>query len=156
MVNRVAERVLAIISAVFTTFALVGSVVFLGLINVGLSDAEMRADIEAEIYNDPTFTVEEADMIVMVIDVMAGFMWVVIIALIISLVLNIIGMFLIWNSSNAKVAGILFILSGLINFILSISSILLYIAAVLSFTKKPSENVPQVGNESSESDFRPL
>ena len=40
------------------------------------------------------------------------------------------------NNKNPKLAGIMFILAGLFAFVLSLTSILLYIAGILCFTRK--------------------
>ena len=81
-----------------------------------------------------------------------------IIVMIISVVLNIIGIVNIWNNKNAKLAGIMFIIAGVVGGLLSLSSILLYIAAILCFTKKPPlQDDPYVGDQSSgDGMMRPL
>ena len=71
-------------------------------------------------------------------------MWLIIIGLIISLILTIIGIVNIWKNKNPKLAGTMFIIAGLSAGILSLTSILLYIAGILCFTKKPPlTNEPQ-------------
>lgn len=154
MISRVPERILSVIAAIITAFTLLASSIGLGLLKEGLADDEFRADFEAEILSDPSFTGEDAELILMFMDLFGTFMWAIVIALIISLLLNVFGVFLIWNSKNAKAAGGLFILSGLINFILSPSSILLYVAAILSFTKKPPAQMNIIEEE--HDDLRPL
>jgi hypothetical protein len=87
-----------------------------------------------------------------------GFFWLLIIGLIISLVLNIIGIVNIWRNKNAKLAGIMFIIAGVLAGLLSLSSILLYITAILCFTKKPplQDNLYSGEQTSGDGTMRPL
>ena len=84
-------------------------------------------------------------------------MWLIIIGLIISLVLTIIGIVNIWNNKNPKLAGIMFIIAGVFGGILSLPSILLYIAGILCFTKKPPlTDEPQFMDDQYDGTMRPL
>lgn len=135
--NRTAERVLSIIavvmSAVGTIFAFIG----MGFFNLMKNDPAIRQEMEMEFMADPTMTASDIEAIFTFFDVIGGVMWLIIIAMILSIILNIIGIVNIWNNKNAKLAGIMFIIAGVLAGILSLTSILLYIAAILCFTKKP-------------------
>ncbi len=136
MINRTAEKVLSIVSLVFTALALLPSFILV-IFGKALSDGEIRRELEADVYADPTLEPEEAQMVLSILDSVSGFGWFIVIVLFISLIATIVGMVSIWNNKNPKLAGIMFIIAGLFVFIISPTSIMLYIAAILSFTKKP-------------------
>lgn len=147
--SRTAESVLGIISAIFTVLA----IILLSLVVIGgsaaIQDDTISSEIQQEILRDPTLTGQEAEAVAQVFDILPGvfgvFGWGLIIALVISLVLNIIGIVSVRKNKNPKLAGIMFILSGLLAGILSLTSILLYVAAIMCFVRKApmhlSENV---------------
>lgn len=136
MINRTAERVLSIIAAILTTIGLAGSVLLGIFFNVGISQPEILEEIRLGMASDGTLTPSEVDMFMGFVESFSVFIWILVIAAFISLVLNIIGTVKIWNNANPKAAGVLFIVSGLFGGIISLPSILLYIAGILCFTKK--------------------
>ncbi|AOV06651.1 DUF4064 domain-containing protein [Sporosarcina ureilytica] len=142
--KRTAEKVLSIISLVFTVLSIAGSFIFVGIMKA-FTNGALRSEIEMELYADPELTVEDVDMILSVIEYFEGFSWFIVVVLVISLIATIIGMIFMWKEKNPKLAGILFIVAGLFAFILSPTSIMLYIAAILCFTRKP----PLATNETS-------
>lgn len=109
----------------------------MALIKLMKNDPTFKQDFERDMLADPAMTPADLDAIYTVFNVMGGFFWMIIIGMIISIVLNIIGIINIWNNKNAKLAGIMFIIAGVLGGILSLPSILLYVAAILCFTKKP-------------------
>ncbi|MCZ2260396.1 DUF4064 domain-containing protein [Sporosarcina sp. G11-34] len=135
--SRTAEKVLSIISAVFTALSIVGSLIGLAFFKGFISDPVMRAELEADFLSDPAFAQQDVEILFMVMDSFVGFSWLIIVGLIISLIVTIVGIVAIWNNKNPKLAGAMFIVGGLFAGILSLTSILLYIAAVLSFVRKP-------------------
>ncbi|MCG3086753.1 DUF4064 domain-containing protein [Sporosarcina cyprini] len=135
--NRTAEKVLSIIAVVLTALGTVGAFFGVGMLKLITSDPAFRSEMEMELLSDPTFTPQDVEMFFNVFDILGGVIWLIIIALMISLVLNIIGIVNIWNNKNAKLAGIMFIIAGVLGGVLSLSSILLYVAGILCFTKKP-------------------
>ncbi|CAM3219552.1 DUF4064 domain-containing protein [Filibacter tadaridae] len=135
--NRTAEKVLSIISAVFTVIGVILSFITMAFLNYIKSDPAVRSEIEAELLTDPAFKPGDMEIVFGIFDALGGFMWLIIIALIISLILTIVGIVSIWNNKNPKLAGTMFIIGGLLAGILSLTSILLYIAGILCFTKKP-------------------
>lgn len=139
--SRIGEIVLGVISAVFTAI----SVVVVSLIVISgsavIQDEMFNSSLQQEILNDPTLTGQDAEIIVQIVDLLPNvfgvFGWGFVIALIISLVLNIVGVVSITKNKNSKLAGIMFILAGIFAGILTLTSILLYIAAILCFVRKP-------------------
>lgn len=156
--KRTAERVLSIIGAAFTGISVVLGIAFMSFLNVVKSDQMAQGDFEKEMLSiDPTMTPEDLDVFLSVMDFMGGMMWLLIMGLIISLVLSIIGIVKVWNNSNPKLAGILFIISGVLGGILSLASILLYIAAILCFVRKaPIAEDTHFLNDQYDDTMRPL
>ena len=135
--NRTAERVLSIIAVILTGIGTILGFLGIALFNLIKNDPTVREEIEMEMMTDPTLSAADVDMFFDLFDVFGGFLWAIIIVMIISIVLNIVGIVNIWNNKNAKLAGIMFIIAGILGGILTLPSILLYIAAILCFTKKP-------------------
>lgn len=130
----------------------------MALVNLMKNDPTIKSDFERDMLTDPTMTQADLDAIYSIFTFMGGFIWLIIIGLIISVVLTIIGTVNIWNNKNAKLAGIMFIIAGVLGGLLSLSSILLYIAAILCFTKKlPLQDDSYVSDQSSgDGMMRPL
>ncbi|MEK4487465.1 DUF4064 domain-containing protein [Psychrobacillus sp. FSL H8-0484] len=137
--SRTGEIVLGVISAIISVI----SVISLSLLIIGGSatfqEAEFSNILEQEILNDPTL--EDPVLVAQGVDTFINLFtvlgWVFVIAILISLVLNIFGIVFIAKNKNAKLAGIMFILAGVFAGIISFTSILLYIAAILCFVRKP-------------------
>lgn len=154
--NRTAERVLSIIALVFTALALIPSFLLI-LFGKMLSDENIQNEVTMDLKSDPQFTSEDVDIVLSLLDgvgTMSWLGWGLVFTLIISIVMTIIGMVAIWNNKNPKLAGIMFIVAGLFAFVLSLGSILLYIAAILCFTKKAP--TPPMVEEVYDGDMRPL
>ena len=139
--SRTGETVLASISAVFTV---IGTILLSFLViggNTAFQDAAFISEFEQEILSDPTLTSQDAEMITQFTEVFINlfglFGWGFIISLVISLILNIIGIVSVYKNKKPKNAGILFIVAGLFAGILSLTSILLYVAAIMCFVRKP-------------------
>ncbi|MDS9472155.1 DUF4064 domain-containing protein [Sporosarcina pasteurii] len=155
--KRTAEKVLSVISLVFTVLSVIGSFIFVAIMKT-FTEGTLRTEIEMELYADPELTVEDVDMILSVLEYFEGFSWFIVVVLVISLIATIIGMIFMWNEKNPKLAGIMFIVAGLFAFILSPTSIMLYIAAILCFTRKPplaAEDQSFIDNQYDDS-MRPL
>ena len=139
--SRTGEIVLGVISAIMTLLSIV--LVTIGVVSGSsvLKDEAFTTEFQNVIADDPTMT--EADLQIindnmdLVIDAFSIFGWVFIIILVISLILNIIGIISISKNKKPKLAGIMFILAGLFAGILTPTSILLYIAAIMCFVRKP-------------------
>ena len=135
--KRTAEKVLSIISVIFTALSIVLGFMGLGFLKLFTSDPTIRTDFEKEMLDfDSTLTPSDVESVFVYLDLVEDFGWFLIVALIVSLITTIIGIVFIWNNKNSKLAGIMFIISGLFAFILSPTSILLYIAGILCFTRK--------------------
>ncbi len=102
------------------------------------SDPSFQMEFEQEILMNPAITQEEIEIMNTFLGIFGGTMWFIIIALIIGTVLMIIGLVNIWNSKNPKLAGILFLIAGVLAGFISFPSILLYIAGILCLVRKPS------------------
>jgi len=135
--NRTAEKVLSIIAVVLSTIGVVFGFLFMAVINLMKSDPTFKMEFENEIMSDPAMTPADLDAMYTIFNVMGGFIWLIIIGMLISVILAIVGIVNIWKDKNAKLAGIMFIIAGVIGGLISLPSILLYVAAVLCFTKKP-------------------
>lgn len=158
MIKRTAEKVLSIISLIFTVIAVLFSFIFVVFGKVLTEDA-VRQELEAEIYaDDPSLDPTEVQMILEILGSISGFGWFSVIVLLISLIATIVGMVSIWNNKNAKLAGIMFIIAGLFAFVLSPTSIMLYVAGILCFVKKPphTPSAPLEGEGSYDDSMRPL
>ncbi|WP_144513606.1 DUF4064 domain-containing protein [Bacillus sp. FJAT-22090] len=139
--SRIGELVLGVISAVFSVIAIIllsvsvvqGSTVFQ---EEGFNDL-----FEQEIMSDPNLSSQDAEAITQGLDVFLDLFtilgWGFIISIVISLVLNILGILFINKNKKPKLAGVMFILAGLLAGIISLTSILLYIAAIMCFVRKP-------------------
>ena len=156
--KRTAEKVLSIISAVLTVIGVILSFAILAFLNYIKSDPAIQDDFRTEILLfDPTLNNADIEIFFTVFNFLGSFMWLIIIGLIISLILIVIGLVNIWNNKNPKLAGILFIIAGLMGGILNLTSILLYIAGILCFTKKPPfTQEPQFVDDQYNGTMRPL
>lgn len=156
--KRTAEKTLGIISAIFTLLGIVGSFAFSAIMKLAMSDSESLGKFEADLYADPQLTPEDVDIILSLVGTMEKFGTVSGVLLIISLVLTIIGLVAIWNSKNATLAGVMFIIAGLFAFVISPTSIMLYIAGILCFTRKspPMSTDHDVDRASEYEPMRPI
>jgi hypothetical protein len=156
--SRTAEKVLSILSLVLTVIGVIVSFASLALFNYLKSDSLIQKEFEAQILlADPTLTPEHIEVIYGVSGIIGGFMWLIIISLIVSLILTIIGIVNIWKDKNPKLAGTMFVIAGLTAGILSLTSILLYIVGILCFTKKlPLTNESQFEDDKYDGTMRPL
>src|SRR5690606_4729068 len=136
---RAGEKVLGIIGIVFNILAI-------ALIGFGMASyssvqgtPEFQQYIEDEIMADPAFSnPEEAQM---VIDMMSSSFnivgWVLIALLALSTIFAIVALVNLRKRGKASMAGVFFILAGLFAGLLSLTSILFYIAAIMCFVRKP-------------------
>lgn len=139
--SRTGEIVLGVISALMTLLSIVlVTILVISGSNI-LKDEAFTTEFQNVIAEEPTMTESDLQMIDdnmhLVIDAFNIFGWVFIIILVISLILNIIGIVSISKNKNPKLAGIMFIIAGLFAGILSPTSLLLYIAAIMCFVRKP-------------------
>lgn len=138
--SRTGEIVLGIISALFS----LGSIILLSIVVINGSSATQEegfaTEVEQIIMSDPNLTSQDAELFIENLDPIINFFsilgWGFVIVLVISLVLNILGIVFVMKNKKPKLAGIMFIVAGLFAGIISITSILLYIAAIMCFVRK--------------------
>lgn len=137
MINRTAERVLAIIAAMLLTLSLVGTALLGIFWNMAGEDPTFLDQFRQQMMNEGVLNGEEMDMFISFMGSFGIVIWFIVAVVFIALILNIIGLVKVWNNKSPKAAGTLFIIAGLFGGFLSLPSILLYVAAILCFTKKP-------------------
>ncbi|MTD31551.1 DUF4064 domain-containing protein [Planomicrobium sp. YIM 101495] len=137
-ISRVGEMVLGIVGIVFNIIAIILTLmIVLGV--SGFEGTEEHNQIQQDLLNDPTFTdPQEAQMAMDMFNGILGFFgifgWVFIAILIISTILAIVALASL--KRNAKLSGVFFILAGVFAGILSLTSVLFYIAAIMCFVRK--------------------
>ena len=140
--SRTGEVVLGVISAIFNVIG----IIFLTLIVIGgittFQDEEFTTIMEQELMiTDPTMTAEDvqmaSDFMAVFADLFSVFGWVLVFLAVVSLVFNILGIVFVSKNKNAKRAGVMFIIAGVFAGIISLTSILLYVAAIMCFVRKP-------------------
>ena len=138
-ISRTGERVLGIIGIVFNVIG----IILLAWLITSLDNLEGTAEFEEfqqEIMNDPAFegSPEEAQMVVeFIMDSVGVFGWVIVALLVLSTIFAIVALINLKKTRSAQLAGIFFILAGLLAGVLSLTSILFYIAAIMCFVRKP-------------------
>lgn len=142
--KRTGEIVLGVIGSIFNVIGIIGLLFLMigasGFMNS--SDYEIFMEqMQMEIQNDPTLTAEDAqiaaDMMPAIFEGIGVFGWIILVGLIISLILAVIGIVKISKNRSPKAAGALFIVAGIFAGILSLTSILFYIAAIMCFVRRP-------------------
>lgn len=156
-VKRTAEKTLAIIGLILSILGILMGGALAALFHFMMSDPAVQIEFEQELLADPAITPEAIEVMNTVMNLFGGTMWFVIIALIIGTVLTIIGLVNIWNNKNPKLAGVLFLIAGVLSGLISLPSILLYIAGILCLVKKPSvmDKTP-FADDSYDGSMRPL
>jgi len=139
IISRSGERVLGIIGIVFNVIG----IILLAWLITSIDKLEGTAEFEQfqqEILNDPAFegSPEEAQMVVeFIMGSLAVFGWVMVVILVLSTIFAIVALINLKNTRSAQLAGIFFILAGLLAGVLSLTSILFYVAAIMCFVRKP-------------------
>ncbi|MFF2753880.1 DUF4064 domain-containing protein [Psychrobacillus sp. NPDC058041] len=147
--KRTGEIALGVISAIFSLI----SIVLISLLVIGVSttlkEEGFNTELKNQILTNPAISAQDVEYITQNADVILSGVnvigWGIVISIFISLVLNIFGIVFIYNNKNQKLAGIMFIFAGVLAGILSITSILLYIAAILCFVRKSTEEFADPG-----------
>lgn len=134
--NRTIEKILAMIASILNVFGIATT----GIIVVSI-DSLFRADgVQQQLFGDvqqrtgTDFTLTDLYDLSQVFDAVS---WFVIVVLIISLILGTAGM--IKLNSDTRFAGILFIGAGIFACLVSVPSILYYIAAILCFIRQKGQ-----------------
>lgn len=140
--KRTGEKAIIIIATICNLLAIfITTIMFFGLKAV-INDPNMVESMlnDPSLANEENITMEEFQEVLDVITPYANILgWVTIIAFVISLVLGLLAFMRLKNENtkNIKIAGIMLIVAGLISGVLSITSILYYIAAIMCFVRKP-------------------
>jgi len=132
--------ILNVLFLIFMTLAVVST--------TAVDTTEMKQMFEEGIVNeDPTITAEDIAMIndgiEVGLDVFGVLGWVLVGALLLSVILSIIGVVKVSKNKSPKTAGILFIVAGLLSGILLLAPILLYIAAIMCFVRKTPDHLKE-------------
>lgn len=140
-IKRTGEKALGIIGSIFNVIGIILSIIVITSLS-GFEGSQMQMQMEEELRNDPNITnPQDAEMAVDTFNALvAGFDvigWVVVILLAISTVFAILAITKLKSFDKASTAGIFFILAGIFAGILSLTSILFYIAAIMCFVRKP-------------------
>lgn len=139
MISRTGERVLGIIGIVFNIITIILFVWLITTLN-GLEGTAEFEQFEQELMNDPAFegSPEEAQVVMdFIVDTAGVFGWTMVAVLVLSTILAIVSLINLKKTRSAKLAGLFFILAGLLAGVLSPTSILFYIAAIMCFVRKP-------------------
>ncbi|WP_422122186.1 DUF4064 domain-containing protein [Planococcus sp. X10-3] len=138
-ISRTGERVLGIIGTVFNVI----TILLLVWLITSLSGLEGTAEFEEfqqDFMNDPMFegSPEEAQMVMDFFVEGAGIIgWVTVAILVLSTIFAIVALMNLKKIRSAQLAGIFFILAGLLAGVMTPTSILFYIAAIMCFVRKP-------------------
>ncbi|MGI2328861.1 DUF4064 domain-containing protein [Planococcus sp. YIM B11945] len=136
-ISRGGEKALGIIGIIFnllTIALLVYMITSFGQIQ-GTPQFEQ---FEEEMRNDPSLgSPEDAQMVIDTLTTSIGPIgWTLVVLLAISTIFAILALLNLRKDKNAKLAGAFFIIAGLFAGILSLTSILFYIAAIMCFVRK--------------------
>src|SRR5690554_6179437 len=142
--KRTAEKTLSIIASVLNLLSIIGVVIAVFFGQMIVNDPFFEAELYNEFMIDPEFTAEEAEFITQFMLALfkgIGIIgWLTAIALFIAMILSIIAVFKV--DKNAKAAGIMLLIAFVFSGFLSIQAILLLIASLMCFMKKP-KTAPQ-------------
>lgn len=139
--KRTGEKTLIIIATLFNLVAIfLTAIIFFGLKSI-IQDPNLAKSIleDPTLQSDETLTMSEfqtfLDVITPYVNVLG---WMTLIALIISLILGLVAWIRLKNESskNMKIVGVLLIIAGVLSGVISITSILYYVAAIMCFVRK--------------------
>lgn len=138
-VSRAGEKTLGIIGIVFNILA-IALLIFtiLGLSNVE-NDPGFRQMLEEQLVADPTLS-DMGDTQAIIDGLLTSFdvvMWTLVALLTISTILALFAVARLGHNRKPKMAGGLFIVAGIFAGLLSLTSILFYIAAIMCLVRKP-------------------
>lgn len=139
--KRTGEMALGIIGSVINVLVIILLAVMIIGISTFANDSTFTDELLSDVQNDPTLSSGEIEALTTFIDNMPtyinSFGWFGVALLVVSLALGILGVVYIRKSDKQKVAGTFFILAGVFAGIISVTAILFYIAAIMSFVRKP-------------------
>ncbi|MFD1863700.1 DUF4064 domain-containing protein [Planococcus chinensis] len=148
-VSRAGEKTLGIIGIVFNVLG-IALLIFaiLGLGNIE-NDPEFRQMLEEQIVADPTIgdvgdTQALIDGLLTSFDVVA---WVIVALLVLSTIFALFAVARLGHNRKPKAAGVMFIVAGVLAGLMSLTSILFYIAAIMCLVRKPRNNNGDYNND---------
>ncbi len=137
-ISRSGEKILGVIGIVFNLLIIaliVFSIFSLGNVE---NDPEFRQFIEEQIMADPDMS-DMGDVQGLVDGLLTSFdviMWVLVGLLVVSTIFALLAVGRLGKKGNANMAGVFFIVAGLFAGLLSLTSILFYVAALMCFVRK--------------------
>ncbi|AQQ54965.1 hypothetical protein B0X71_02510 [Planococcus lenghuensis] len=135
--SRTGEKVLGIIGIVLNVIAII--LVVMAVVEVGSGTFE--ADLEEFILTDPTLAPEDAEATLVALsgltEAIEVFGWVIGISLVVSTILAIIAVINLNDNKKPVLAGVLFVIAGILSGIISLTALIFYIAAIMCFVRKP-------------------
>jgi hypothetical protein len=152
-VKRTIEIVLGSVGTIFNLIAIAIMGLMVKLVSEIKNNAQVQDELVAEfknqLTNDPQFKDTDiqtfAESMVSAINFLGPFGWFIIICFIISVVAGIVGIVQIVKRKNkANFAGIMFLVAGVFAGILSLTSIVYYIAAIMCFVRKQKAEASDV------------
>ena len=137
-VSRSGEKVLGIIGIVFNLLAI--ALIIFSIFSLGNveNDPEFRQFLEEQIMSDPAMT-DVGDVQGLVDGLLTSFdvvLWVLVGLLAVSTLFAFLAIGRLGRNANPNMAGVFFIIAGLFAGIMSLTSILFYIAAIMCFVRK--------------------
>lgn len=137
VVSRGAEKTLGVIGIIFNLLTI--ALLVIGILSFdSVQNTTEFQDFEQEILNDSTFASPQdaqafLDTFISSFNIIG---WIIVALLAISTILAILAIANLRNNRNPKAAGVFFIIAGLFAGLLSLTSILFYIAAIMCFVRK--------------------
>ena len=155
IVSRGAEKTLGVIGIIFNLLT-IGLFVFAILSMGSIQNTAEFQQFEEEIRNDPTFaSPEDAQLFIDTFVSSFGVIgWILVGLLVISTIFAILAIVNLRNDRNAKLAGIFFIVAGLFAGLLSLTSILFYVAAIMCFVRRAPKHDEHDGYNNRDDDAR--
>ncbi|MBM0065765.1 DUF4064 domain-containing protein [Alkalicoccobacillus gibsonii] len=131
--KRTGELVLGIISSVLLLLGIL-SAVSINTFFTSADSAQFQEEFNQEMANDPTLTEADVEMVMGLVDSVPSFMTGLIVSWIIAGILGIIAT--IFVKKKTKLAGILFLVGGVIGIVSVIPAILYVIAGIMALVRK--------------------
>lgn len=141
--KRTGEKALSIISVVLNIISVGILILMLVGSKMVVNDPQVNIEIENSLAQSGLTEQEIADSVNFMgefIDFISTIGWVFVVLGLISIVLAIVGAIKV--NANPKLAGILFIIGCVLSGIISLSGILLLIAAIMCFVRKTKNSTP--------------
>ncbi|WP_088006135.1 DUF4064 domain-containing protein [Indiicoccus explosivorum] len=138
--SRTWEKALGIIGIVLNVTVIILTII--AIINIGgFEGSVFEAQLQEDILNDPTLTPEEAEATVALVsgftDIFGVFGWVIVAVLALASALAVVAIINLNDNKKPKLAGILFVIAGILSGLLSLTALIFYVAAIMCFVRRP-------------------